>query len=133
MARGKAHSDEVKAAVIAALLSGAGVNDTARKFNLPPMTVSRFKSEIAQELVQVGTEKRGRIDDLLLDAISEHVIAIKKIAQIGSEPEYAKKQPAESLAVLYREIASVSIRLLEAASAAGVGESGIDETEGETS
>lgn len=123
MPRGKAHSEEVRAQVIAALLSGQGVNDIARAYNLPPATVSRLKSEIADEkLEQVGTEKRERIDDLLLDCMSENLRALNRIVKTSSDAEYIKKQPAESVAVLYREIASTTVRLLEAASAVGAGE-----------
>lgn len=123
MPRGKPHSEEVKAQVLAALLAGQGVNETARALNLPPKTVSRIKSEITPEkLTQVDTEKRERIDDLLLGLMATNIQALSRIASTVSEPEYVKKQPAESIAVLYREIAATEIRLLEAASAAGVGE-----------
>ena len=123
MPRGKPHSEEVKSQVLAALLAGQGVNETARALNLPPKTVSRIKSEITPEkLTQVDTEKRERIDDLLLGLMATNIQALSRIASTVSEPEYVKKQPAESIAVLYREIAATEIRLLEAASAAGVGE-----------
>lgn len=128
--RGKQTSEEVKAAVMAALLTGQGVNETARALNLPPKTVSRIKNEITPEkLTQVDTEKRERIDDLLLDFMAVNIQSLSQIAKTSSEPEYIKKQSAESVAVLYREIASTTVRLLEAASAAGVGE--VADREGE--
>jgi transposase-like protein len=130
MARGKQTSEEVKAAVLAALLSGTGVNEAARSLNLHPSTVSRIKSEIApQQLQRVATEKRERIDDLLLGLMATNIHALSKIAETISEPDYLKKQPAESIAVLYREIAATEIRLLEAASAAGIGEASDGEGE----
>jgi len=125
-----AHSDEVKAQVMAALLSGDGVSEVARKLNLPKTTVHRIKSEISSEkLEQVQTEKRERIDDLLLDTMSANLSALSRIARASSEPSYIKTQPAESVAVLYREVASTTIRLLEAASAAGIGEAEVSEAD----
>jgi transposase-like protein len=130
MARGKQTSEEVKAAVLAALLTGAGVNETARALHLSPNTVSRIKSDITpHRLTQVDTEKRERIDDLLLGLMATNIHALSKIAETISEPDYLKKQPAESIAVLYREIAATEIRLLEAASAAGIGEASDGEGE----
>lgn len=122
-----AHSDEVKAQVFAALLAGGTVTEVATRYNLPKQTVSRIKRDLSpDEMVQIGTEKRVRIDDLLLSCMAENLTALNKIAKASSDPNYIKNQPAESVAVLYREIASVTVRLLEAASAAGVGECSAD-------
>ena len=67
-----AYDETVKAQVIAALLTGEGVSEVARKFNMPKTTVFRFKSELVPErMEQIGTEKRERIDDLLLES-EEH-------------------------------------------------------------
>ena len=54
-------SDEIRAKVIAELVSGGAVNATARKYKLSPATVSRLKNEIApQALKQLETEKHIR-------------------------------------------------------------------------
>ena len=54
-----AYDETVKAQVIAALLTGEGVSEVARKFNMPKTTVFRFKSELVPErMEQIGTEKR---------------------------------------------------------------------------
>ena len=120
--RGKPHDAEVKAAIIAALLSGEGVAETARQYKLPVRTIARIKAEMSEELAEVGMEKRLQIDELLLDTMRANLSALTRIAEVSSKSEYIEKQPSESIAVLYREIASVTVRLLEAASAAGVGE-----------
>ena len=118
-----ATSEEVRAQIMASLLAGEGVNDIARKYRLSAATVSRIKNSLVPETLQhIETEKRDRIDDLLLSCMAENLNALNRIAKTSSEPDYIKKQGAESIAVLYREIASTTVRLLEAASAAGVGE-----------
>lgn len=123
MARGKAHSDQTRAEVISALLAGLGVTEVAQKYNLPKQTVSRIKNEIVpSELGQVGTEKRERIDELLLDGISSNLKALKAMTDMLSEKEYLRKQPASSIAEVYGTLADRAIRILEAASAAGIGE-----------
>ena len=48
-----------EAQVIAALLTGEGVSEVARKFNMPKTTVFRFKLELVPErMEQIGTEKQ---------------------------------------------------------------------------
>lgn len=120
--RGKAHSDEVRAEIASALLAGLGITEVAEKYNLPKSTVSRIRDEIsAEKLEQVGTEKRARIDELLLDCLAANLQAQKKIAETVSEPHYIRKQSASAVADLYETLADKAIRLLEAASAAGIG------------
>ena len=129
--RGVAISDEVRAQVIAELLAGAAVNATARKYNLGRQTVSRLKNEIAPEqLGQVETEKRQRIDDLLLNSVASHLEALDRIAAYVSTTEYLQGKDPQHLAVLYKEIKDTPLSILEAASAAGLGDEG-DSPDGE--
>lgn len=114
--RGKPHSDETKAAVMAALLAGLSIAEVCRKYNLPKATVSRLRAELGSELEQVGTEKRSRLDDLLLDSLASNLAAQKRIAETASEPEYIRSQGASAVAELYETLAAAAIRLLEAAS-----------------
>lgn len=50
--RGKSHSDETRAQVVAALLSGQGVGEVSRALSVPKATVSRIKNELAPEVLQ---------------------------------------------------------------------------------
>jgi hypothetical protein len=116
-------SDEVRAKVIAELLAGAPVNATARKYKLGNATVSRLKSELSSEqLEQIGTEKRERIDQLLLASVATHLQALDNIATYVSTPEYLGAKSPESIATLYKELAVTPLSILEAAGAAGVEE-----------
>jgi len=132
MARGRQISDEIRAQVIAELLTGAGVNETARKYQLGAKTVSRIKNEIAPEqLTQLDTEKRNRIDDLLLDSVATHLAALDRIANYVSQPEYIAHKEPQHIAALYREIKDTPLSILEAASAAEGIESSGEEPDGE--
>lgn len=116
MPRGKAINEEARALVMAALLSGLGVNEVARQYQLPKSTVSRIRAELGPRLEQVGTEVRASLDDLLLNALSANLNAQARIAEAVSEPTYITQQPASSVADLYETLADKAIRLLEAAS-----------------
>lgn len=120
-----AYSEEIKAQVHAALLAGGSPSEIARKFSMPRQTVLRFKAELSEDaLKEASIETRHRIDDLLLDCMAENLSALSRIAQTTHDADYLKKQGAEACATLYGQIASTTVRLLEAASAAGVGEVG---------
>lgn len=121
--RGRAHSEELRAEIKAALLAGLGVTECAQKYSLPKQTISRIKNELLPEqLGQVGTEKQERLDDLLLDALAANLKAQKRIVETASEPDYIRKQPATAVADLYKEFADKAVRLLEAASFGSEGE-----------
>ena len=114
--RGRKHTAETQAQVMAALLAGQGVNEVSREYDLPKATVSRLKSSLThQELERIGTKKGEEIEVLLFDYLSATLRTLKIQAEIVSEREYVLQQPADSLAVLHGVMADKSIRLLEAA------------------
>lgn len=114
--RGKPHSDEVRAQVMAALLAGQGVMEVAARYRLPKATVSRIKNSLtAEQLEQIGTEKKDRIGNLLLGAVAANVEALRSIAETVSEPPYIRGQSAESVGMLYGILADKAVRFLEAA------------------
>jgi transposase-like protein len=120
MARGKAHDPETKAAVMAALLSGQGVNEVAQEYQLSPSVVSGWKSSLSSEQFErLRTEKAETFDGLLSDYLTANLRALQKQAEVASEPDYIRKQSAEKLAVLHGVMADKAVRLLEAYSGSG--------------
>ncbi len=118
--RGKRTSDEVRAAVTAALLAGQGVNDVARQYQLDPSLVSRIKATISpQVLQQVAIAKDESLDTLITDLLRANLIALRNIAEVAGSADYARKQAGNDLAVLFGVITDKTVRLLEAAAAAG--------------
>jgi DNA-binding IclR family transcriptional regulator len=113
--KGKETSESVKAQVIAALLSGQGVNEIARNYNLPKATVSRLKNTLtSDQLEQVGTEKKERIGELIAGYLTTALTTLQVQAVHARDKAWLEKQSAENLAVLHGVIADKSIRILEA-------------------
>ena len=113
--KGQSHSDETRAAVMAALLTGQGVSETARALNLPKATVSRIKSEISRErLEQVGTEREERLIDLVMDYVSTNLRTLKAQSIEVGRADYVKKQSASEIAVLHGVLADKTVRILAA-------------------
>lgn len=116
MAKGKAHSDETRAAVIAALLAGQGVNDVAREFGLDSGLVSRWKKTIPEkDLQQVTATKKER----LVDLVEGHLIASFKaaiaLAEQANDIGWRNKQSAADIAVFYGVISDKAFKLVEIA------------------
>jgi transposase-like protein len=119
MAKGKAHSDEVRAQVIAALLTGQGVTEVAEQYRLPHSTVSRLKSQIQDKLDELGRKKKRDFGEKLAEYLEANLNALTAQAKAVSDPAYIKKQAAHELATLHGVMADKGIRLLEAASRFG--------------
>lgn len=112
--RGKAHSDDVKARVIAALLAGCGVVEIARELNLPHNTVSNYKSELSDEKLDELRRKKGaRVDDLVYDYLVQNLETLRAQSKVVSDEGYINKQPAGEMATLHGVIADKTVRLLE--------------------
>lgn len=119
MARGVPHSDETKAAVMAALISGQGVNEVAREYKLDSGLVSRWKQGLSTaELQQVAVENSRRIEGLLLGYLEANLAALKAQSTLAGDVNYLKQFPPQQLAVLHGVMADKAVRLIEAASAA---------------
>jgi transposase-like protein len=114
--RGKRHSDDIRAQVIASLLVGQGVTEVASQYNLDPSVVSRWRSAIPDDQLQVVATKKGEhIERLLFEYLTETLITLKEQTILAREREYVTKQPAGEFAVLHGVMADKAIRLLEAA------------------
>lgn len=101
---------------MAALLAGQGVMEVASQYSLDASVVSRWKSALPSEQLQVLASKKGeRIEQLLFEYLTETLVTLKEQATIAREREYVTKQPAGELAVLHGVMADKAVRLLEAA------------------
>lgn len=112
--RGRAHQDDVKARVIAALLAGAGVVEIARELELPHNTVSDYKKQIPQTKLDELRQKKGeRLDDLVYDYLVQNLETLRAQSVAVSDVAYIQKQPAGELATLHGVMADKTVRLLE--------------------
>lgn len=121
MAKGKAHGDEVKAAVMAALLTGQGVSEIAAQFDLPESSVRNWKKALGPEkLAEISGKKSEQIEELLFGYLTANLTALRAQANEVAKPEYIKKQPASEIATLHGVMADKAFRILEAAERAGI-------------
>lgn len=112
--RGSKHSEALRAQVVAALLSGQGVNATARRFRLHPSIVSRLKRDLAAGMLQqAATDSRSAVEALLLDSLHENLTALAQMAAQVSDPAYLAKQSAKGIAALYGALSAHSERMVE--------------------
>jgi transposase-like protein len=110
------HSEETKAAVMAALLAGQSVSEAARQYSIPKGTVSDWKRQAVGQTV-TPTQKRERIGELVLAYLSTALETLEAQARMFKNEEWLKKQNAADVAVLHGVVTDKSIRLLEALAA----------------
>ena len=109
------YSDETKAAVMAALLTGQSVSSVAREYSIPRGTVAGWSSRLnSSDLSNVSNTKKAEIGDLLTDYLRETIITLKEQAVFFRDPTWLEKQGASELAVLHGVQTDKAIRLLEA-------------------
>ena len=114
--KGKAHSDETKAAVMAALLTGQGVGEIAKAYKLPESTVRLWRESIPEdEYAKVCAKKEDDFGDLVGHYLRETLITLAVQVQQFRKPDWLEKQPASEAAVLHGVLTDKAIRLLEAA------------------
>jgi len=117
VARGKKHDDATRAAVMAALLAGQGVNEVAAAYQLDSGLVSRWKAKIpATQLQQVAVEKKERLVDLIENHLIASLKGAAKLADQTDNDKWRDSQTASDLAIFYGVLSDKSIRLLEIAS-----------------
>ena len=126
------HSDETKAAVMAALLAGQGIHEVAREFHLDASTVSRWRAKLPaaqQQAAAAATAEReqGAADEfgqLLAGYLRSTLISLRAQTEHFGDPLWLKGQNAADLAVLHGVQTDKAIRLLEAAERADCGDGG---------
>jgi transcriptional regulator with XRE-family HTH domain len=113
--QGKQLTDDVRAAVISALLVGQGVAEVAQQFKLSKSTVSELKKGIAPEhFEQLRTKKEEDFGALLAGYLRETITTLSAQARFFRNEKWLQKQSASELAVLHGVCADKAIRLLEA-------------------
>ena len=111
MARGVAHSPEVKAAVLAALMTGQSVNAAAAEYHLSKSTIAQWRDEPREP---VRTQKGAEFGELVADYLRESLITLKTQVVSFRDVAWLLKQPASELAVLHGVVADKTIRILSA-------------------
>ena len=115
MARGVPLTEEDKAAVIAALLTGATVSEIVRALKVPETTVRRLRRDLtSEELAEVGGLLGARLEDLVFEYAAANFKALIAQAEVASDATYLKKAPPQQLALLHTALADQAVRVLDA-------------------
>lgn len=114
--RGQKHSDETRAAALAALLEGQGVSEVARVYKLPMSTVRDIKKSISsEEFAKVRAKKEDSLAGLIEEHLQASLAAAASIARQANNADWLNKQEADKLGVFYGIVTDKAIRILEAA------------------
>lgn len=110
------YPSEVKAAVMAALLTGQSVSTVANEYKIPASTIRSWKSrqENGSSVATVATQKKEEIGDLLLAYLQTMLGTLRVQAEHFGDKVWLEKQGANELAVLHGVSTDKAIRLLEA-------------------
>lgn len=108
------YTDETKAQVMAALLTGQSINAVAREYKIPKQTISNWKNRDKPGVPRDDTQKAAEIEDLLSGYLKENLKTLRAQAEFFREETWLKKQEASQLAVLHGVLSDKAIRLLEA-------------------
>ena len=126
--RGKKHSDETRALVVADLLSGLGVMKVASKYNLDPSVVSRIRSSLgAGELQEIASLKRESLATLIENHLRASLKAAMQLAGQCDDETWRNKQNAADMAIFYGVLTDKSIKIVEAAENASLNDIQRDE------
>lgn len=112
---GSKHSDEVKAAVIAAFLAGSSISQVVSEYNVPKSTAVRWR----KEALNLSDEQAEDIGDLLLRYLSTNLETLRSQAETFRNERWLLTQSASDVAVLHGVMADKAIRLMEAMSKHG--------------
>ena len=105
-----AHDPSIRAAVMAALLSGQSVGDVAEEYKIPQTTVSLWKSQVQQN----NCYKKEQVGELLIGYLAINLETLQKQAKVFGDENWLKRQDASSVAVLHGVMVDKVFRLLEA-------------------
>lgn len=115
MSERQAYGDEVKAAVMAALLAGQSISEASQEFNIPEGTIKSWKNRCKPtENVATDATAKKEIGELLLGYLQANLEALQAQVKVFSDPDWLRKQDASSAAVLHGVMTDKAIKLLEA-------------------
>lgn len=129
MAQGKARPPEVKAAVLAALMTGQSVDAVAEEYQLPRGTVLDWKRQARLATEVVRTEKSGGPDIIALvdKYLAKNLETLAIQAEHFADRSWLTKANAADAAVLHGVLVDKAVRILQASEAANAPEPEGDE------
>lgn len=121
MSERQKYDPEVKAAVMAALLTGQSCAAVADEYQLPEGTVKAWWSRNKHQVATVATEKQAELGDLLADYLREVLTTLAAQARQFRDESWLKEQRASEVAVLHGVLTDKAIRILSALEPVDIG------------
>lgn len=114
VARGKAHSDETRAAVLAALLAGQSVTKVAEQFALNHKTVIEWRNAAGVGSTHVEPEKRAEIGGLVADLLRDVLTTLSVQAVAFRDEAWLRESDPAAAATNFGILADKAFRILSA-------------------
>lgn len=116
MAKRVAHSPEVRAAAIAALLAGQSVSAVAREYKLPKGTVSSWRKQETLRVESLTTQKSDgkSIGELLVELLEANIRGLINATSVLQDAKWLREQGAAELGTFIGITHDKVIRMLEA-------------------
>src|SRR6266540_277849 len=111
MSERQTYSDETKAAVMAALLTGQSLSYVAKEYKIPKSTIANWSTE-ARKQGFVPNEKREHLGELLIQYLETSLVTLRTQVELFADAIWLHKQSASEVAVLHGVIADKAVRLL---------------------
>lgn len=111
---GEPIGDEVKAQVIADLIAGVKPSVISECYNVSLPTISRYKRQIAPELLEkLELEKQQVIGDLVIGLLENSLAGAINITQMTNNKEWMMVQSADHLNKMYGTMVDKSVKITE--------------------
>lgn len=96
------YSAEIKAQVMAALLTGQSINKVADAYKIPKSTIANWSAD-ANKNIQgtIPNPKKERIGELIIEYLEKSLGALVAQVEVFAEKDWIRKQEASDLAVLH--------------------------------
>lgn len=110
------HSNEVKAAAVAAVLAGESVSSVAKQFGVSRAAIVewRDKTGITGEVTPVAQQKKHDLGMQVYGLLEDSIAHLRFQLRVTADEEWIKRQTANDLAIYHGVIADKTVRLLAA-------------------
>ena len=99
--RGKAHESELRAKVVAELVTGCPPTEVAERYDLPERTIFQWREQATTQYVRATGAYEARREDvisLVTDLVAESIRALTSQARVAGSDSWVKEQGASGLA-----------------------------------
>lgn len=114
------HDRELRASVLASLLSGSSVADIARKTKIPDTTIARWRDQAGigpkapKDPHWIGDETKQDLGERVGSYLDDILVSLRAQAIHTRDKDWLDRQNAHDLAILHGVFADKAIRLLGA-------------------